>query len=102
MRLANLVTVCCFNDHKESHEQWIIPFAVQLIPAGMMFVGLFFIKESPRWLMSRNQRVKAIKNLCWIRKLDQNNMYMLEEVSAINAALEHQHSTVRLDFWQPF
>jgi len=32
----------------ESHEQWIIPFAVQLIPAGLMFIGLFFIKESPR------------------------------------------------------
>ncbi len=87
---------------KKSHEQWITPFAVQLIPAGVMFIGLFFIKEFPRWLMSRNQRAKALKNLCWIRKHDQNDMYMLEEVSAIDAALEHQHSTVGLGFWQPF
>lgn len=86
----------------QSHEQWIIPFAIQLIPAGMMFVGLFFIKESPRWLMSRGKRSLALKNLCWIRKLDQNDMYMLEEVSAIDAALEHQQATVGLGFWQPF
>ncbi|CZR64094.1 related to quinate transport protein [Phialocephala subalpina] len=84
------------------HEQWIIPFAVQLIPAGLMFIGLFFIKESPRWLFARGQRAKALKNLCWIRMLEQEDMYMLEEVSAIDAALEHQHATVGLGFWQPF
>ncbi|RDW64051.1 hypothetical protein BP5796_10553 [Coleophoma crateriformis] len=86
----------------ENHTQWIIPFAIQLIPAGLMFVGLFFIKESPRWLMSRGRRQEALKNLCWIRKLDQNEMYMLEEVSAIDAAIEQQASTVGLGFWQPF
>jgi len=87
---------------KPSREQWLIPFAIQLIPAGLMFDGLFFIRESPRWLMSRGQRAKALKNLCWIRNLDTNDVYMLEEVSAIDAALEHQHATVGLGFWQPF
>jgi len=67
-----------------------------------MFIGLFLIKESPRWLMSRNQRTQALENLCWIRKLGSNDIYMLEEVSAIDAALEHQQSTVGLGFWQPF
>lgn len=67
-----------------------------------MFVGLFFIKESPRWLMTRNQRTKALQNLCWLRKLPSDHLYMLEEVSAIDAALEYQQSTVGLGFWQPF
>lgn len=85
-----------------SHEQWIIPFAVQLIPAGMMFIGLFFIRESPRWLMSKGRRDLALKNLCWIRTLDASDLYMLEEVSAIDAAIELQRTTVGLGFWQPF
>lgn len=85
-----------------NREQWIIPFAIQLIPAGLMFAGLFFIKESPRWLMSRGNRATGLKNLCWIRKLPQDDIYMLEEVSSIDAALEEQHSTVGLGFWQPF
>lgn len=67
-----------------------------------MFIGLFFIKESPRWLMSKGKRTEALTNLCWIRKLSSDDIYMLEEVSAIDAALEHQHSTVGLGFWQPF
>ncbi|KAF7956197.1 hypothetical protein EAE96_005117 [Botrytis aclada] len=85
-----------------NHRQWIIPFAVQLIPAGLMFGGLFLIKESPRWLMSRGNRATALKNLCWIRKLPQDDIYMLEEVSSIDAALEQQQATVGLGFWQPF
>lgn len=85
-----------------THRQWIIPFAVQLIPAGLMFAGLFLIKESPRWLMSRGDRATALKNLCWIRKLPQDDIYMLEEVSSIDAALEQQQATVGLGFWQPF
>jgi len=67
-----------------------------------MFIGLFFIKESPRWLMTRDQRETALKNLCWIRKLPVDDIYMLEEVSAIDAAIEYQSTTVGLGFWQPF
>ena len=66
-----------------------------------MFIGLFFIIESPRWIMARDQRSTALKNLCWIRKLPEDDLYMLEEVSAIDAAIEYQSSTVGLGIWQP-
>ena len=87
---------------KPSHTQWIIPFTVQIIPAALMFIGLFFIKESPRWLLSKGKRTLALKNLSWIRNLSQNEIYMIEEVTAMDAAIEHQRSTVGLGFWQPF
>lgn len=85
-----------------NHEQWIVPFAVQLIPAGMMICGIFFIKESPRWLFSRGKREKAIQNLCWLRQLPADHIYLQEEVHDIETALEIQRSTVGLGFWQPF
>lgn len=85
-----------------SRSQWLIPFAVQLIPAGLMFIGLFFIRESPRWLFEKGQRERAMSNLCWIRQLEADDIYMLEEVTAIEAGLEHQSATVGLGFWQPF
>jgi len=85
-----------------NHQQWIIPFAIQLIPAGLMFVGVWFIKESPRWLFSRGRRELAIKNLCWLRKLPENHIYIQEEVHAIDVALENQRTTMGLGFWQPF
>jgi len=85
-----------------SHQQWIIPFAIQLIPAGLLFVGALVIRESPRWLFSRGRRDQGIKNLCWLRKLPADHIYMQEEIFAIDNALEYQRSTVGLGFWQPF
>jgi hypothetical protein len=46
-----------------NHRQWLIPFAIQLVPAGMFFLGIWYIRESPRWLMGRNRRDEAIHNL---------------------------------------
>lgn len=85
-----------------SHKQWIIPFAVQLIPAGLLLIGAFWIKESPRWLLSRHQREKALKNLCWIRQLKTEDIYMVEEVAMMDHVLEQQAATIGEGFWKPF
>ena len=85
-----------------SHRQWIIPFAIQLIPAALMFCGLFLIKESPRWLFSRGKHDSAVQNLCWIRNLAADDLYIVEEIDAIETALDHQRNSVGLGFWQPF
>jgi sugar porter (SP) family MFS transporter len=87
---------------ESSRTQWLIPFGVQIIPAGLMAIALIFIKESPRWLMTRGRRDEGVKNLCWIRNLEADDIYMVEEVSAIDEAIEEQRSTVGLGFWQPF
>lgn len=44
-------------------RQWIIPFAIQLVPAGAFFLGIWYIRESPRWLLGKNRRDEAIANL---------------------------------------
>lgn len=85
-----------------SHHQWLIPFAIQIIPAGLLFIGSFCIRESPRWLFSRGRREEGVENLCWVRNLTTEDIYMQEEISAIDSALEHQRATVGLGFWQPF
>ncbi|KAI7237355.1 putative quinate [Hortaea werneckii] len=90
-------------EHMEpSHKQWIIPFAVQLIPGGMLLIGAFWLRESPRWLMSKNRRELAIKNLCWIRNLPEDEMYIVEEVAFIDAAIEEQNAAIGVGFWKPF
>ncbi|KAF3761600.1 hypothetical protein M406DRAFT_64791 [Cryphonectria parasitica EP155] len=87
---------------KPSHEQWVIPFAIQLIPSGLLFAGSLWIRESPRWLFFKDQRRKAMESLCWIRQLEASDIYITEEVAAIDNALESQKASVGMGFWQPF
>ncbi|KAF2803845.1 quinate permease [Mytilinidion resinicola] len=85
-----------------SHTQWLIPFAVQLIPAGLLLFGSMWIRESPRWLLTKGRREEALKNLCWIRNLPADDLYLIEEVAAIDAGLEYERIHVGPGFWKPF
>ncbi|KAF2019746.1 putative quinate permease [Aaosphaeria arxii CBS 175.79] len=85
-----------------SHSQWLIPFAVQLIPAGCLLIGAFWLKESPRWLFTKGRRDEAVRNLCWIRNLPADNLYMVEEIAAIDAQIEHDRIHIGPGFWRPF
>ena len=85
-----------------SREQWMIPFAVQLIPGGILLIGSVWLKESPRWLISKGRREEALRNLTWIRNLPADDLYIVEEVAFIDTALEEQAASIGLGFWKPF
>ncbi|BGP51154.1 hypothetical protein JCM10450v2_007083 [Rhodotorula kratochvilovae] len=86
-----------------SRKQWLIPFAVQLIPGGIFAIGIpFFIKESPRWLISRQRRDEAIKNLCFLRNLAHDDPYMIQEINDIDLQVENDRTAVGSGFWSPF
>ncbi|KAI9659954.1 MAG: hypothetical protein M1821_001306 [Bathelium mastoideum] len=85
-----------------SRKQWLIPFAIQLIPAGLLLIGALWIRESPRWLFSKGRREEALRALCWVRKLDANDIYLVEEVQSIDQELERYRHEVGAGFWKPF
>ncbi|KAJ9475973.1 Quinate permease [Pseudozyma hubeiensis] len=71
-----------------SVKQWRIPFAVQLIPGGMLMIGSLFLVESPRWLLSRGRVEEAREKLAYIRQLDMDHPYFVEEFGQMQAAIE--------------
>ncbi|KAI9903704.1 hypothetical protein N3K66_000233 [Trichothecium roseum] len=85
-----------------SHSQWLIPFAVQLIPSGLLLVFAPFIPESPRWLFMKGRRDEAMKALCWMRNLEPTDDYIKEEVRYIDDDLERFRREVGAGFWKPF
>lgn len=80
-------------------SQWFTPFAVQLIPSCLFAIMIpLVVRESPRWLIQRGKRDRAIANLCYLRKLDPSHPYLIEEVNAITLQVETDvASIVRLE-----
>lgn len=73
-----------------STKQWKIPVAIQLIPGGIMLIGLCFLKESPRWLLKRGQHNKASESLAWARCSTIDSPEVIQELAEIRASIEEE------------
>ncbi|KAF5859197.1 hypothetical protein ETB97_003210 [Aspergillus alliaceus] len=73
-----------------STTQWRIPIGFQLVPSGIMFIGLWFLKESPRWLMKQGQYSEAAISLAYTRRADPDSEEVQLELSEIRASIEEE------------
>ncbi|KAJ7900434.1 general substrate transporter, partial [Mycena leptocephala] len=82
---------------------WRIPFGLQLIPAGIMCLGLLTIKESPRWLASVGRSEQAITSLAYLRKESEQSEAVIHEMAEIKAAIqEEREARQNLGFREAF
>ncbi|KAF7551128.1 hypothetical protein G7Z17_g5243 [Cylindrodendrum hubeiense] len=70
-----------------STTSWRVPMAVQIIPAGVLLVGGFFLHESPLWLMRKNREEEATLALESIRKIPRDHAYLQEDLQMIKSRL---------------
>jgi MFS family permease len=69
---------------------WRLPFGFQIVPNAIMLFGLFTVKESPRWLVSKDRNEEALKNLAYLRKRSTEDPEVIEELAEIQAALAEE------------
>lgn len=50
-----------------SSMQWRIPVGLQLVPGGILGLGMLLTKESTRWLAKRGRFEEAMQSLVWVR-----------------------------------
>ena len=55
-----------------------------------MLIGLFFLKESPRWLTKRGRHADALNSLAHIRRADIGDQEVIHELAEIRAAVEEE------------
>ncbi|KAF8873773.1 general substrate transporter [Infundibulicybe gibba] len=85
----------------QGRSQWLIAFAVQLIPGGLLFIGTMFITESPRWLLSRGREREALRNLAVLRGVPEHAPVLLEEYVSIKHAIDQMQSVGGDRIWDP-
>ncbi|KAG4029035.1 hypothetical protein MFRU_018g01400 [Monilinia fructicola] len=73
-----------------STKQWRIPVAIQLIPGGFLFIGLLFLKESPRWLAKQGRYEEASASMAFTRCTTVNDEEVMREIAEIRAAIEEE------------
>ncbi|KAI9830362.1 MAG: hypothetical protein M1819_005743 [Sarea resinae] len=79
----------------EKTISWRVPLAIQLIPAWILFFGMFFLPFSPRWLMMKHRDADAIASLCKLRRLDASDPFLNAEYLEIKAAVTFDEETDR-------
>lgn len=50
-----------------SSTQWQVPIGLQLVPGGLLGVGMLLVKESVRWLAKKGRNEEAYASLLWVR-----------------------------------
>ncbi|KAK9244834.1 general substrate transporter [Lipomyces tetrasporus] len=68
-----------------SETAFRLPWAIQAIPAVILFIGLFWLPFSPRWLASVDRWDEALKVIALLRtpNNDMNNPFVLAEYREI-------------------
>src|SRR5262245_14717730 len=78
-----------------SEAQWIVPLALQLVPGVLLFLGILWCPESPRWLAREDDFDGAERILCKIRGLARDHQYVRREMTEIRTQVE-ERSTNRM------
>jgi len=65
--------------------KWRVPFALQMLPGVLLFVGMLFQKESPRWLVEKNRVEEAGLALARVRGKAVDDAEVVQELGEIVA-----------------
>lgn len=68
---------------------------VQISPPVMLLMAVFFIPESPRWLLQKQRREEALRALAYARQGSMSEEAVLNELRLIEVAMEEERENHR-------
>ncbi|KAI0658029.1 general substrate transporter [Cubamyces menziesii] len=75
---------------RQNHSAWQIPISIQFIWAFVLFVGMFWLPETPRWLIKNNRPDDAAKSLSRLTSLPIDDPEVQAELEDIRVALQEE------------
>ncbi|ORY06727.1 high affinity glucose transporter [Basidiobolus meristosporus CBS 931.73] len=80
---------------------WRLPYGLQVIPAVILFVGMFFFPYSPRWLANKGRKEEALNTLALLHgNGDINHPTVQAEFEAINEAIRYDQEVAKSTAWK--
>ncbi|CAI6335734.1 unnamed protein product [Periconia digitata] len=80
--------------HLKGDATYIVPLAMQALPAVILVICMMLNKESPRWLAKADRWEEATSVLARIRALSPTHPYVQTELQDIGDQLEHERMLV--------
>jgi MFS family permease len=71
-----------------------LPFLLPILPAIMMFVFIFYLPFSPRWLAGKGRDQEALEVLCFLRRLPASDPRIQAEWITIRAEAVHNREAL--------
>ena len=85
----------------QSKQAYIIPLGIVYVIPGLLSIGMFFIPESPRWLLQMDREEDARKALKWLRPFPELVDAELAEMKAAIDAEKHLAVNAEIvDIWR--
>lgn len=80
--------------HIHGPAVYLVPLAMQGLPAVLLFCGMLMCNESPRWLAQQDRWEEARATLCQVRNLPTGHPYLEAEFQGIATQLEQERALV--------
>lgn len=87
------------NNPNQGTAAFRIPWGIQIVPAAILHIGLYFLPYSPRWLASQDRWEEAIRALANLHgEGNINHPRVLAEYQEISEALQFQRDEALSSF----
>ncbi|KAL4921560.1 general substrate transporter [Aspergillus aurantiobrunneus] len=80
--------------HISGAAQYLVPLAMQALPAILLLIGMLLCNESPRWLAKQDRWEEARATLSRVRNLPSNHPYVENEFQDIVRQLDFERQLI--------
>ncbi|OJD28915.1 high affinity glucose transporter rgt2 [Diplodia corticola] len=88
--------------HRMDTGSYRIPIAIQFAWALILFIGLIFLPETPRFLVKQDKHEQATASLAQLRRLPQDHPAVVEELAEIVANHHYEMSVGTASYLECF